>query len=182
MDRSSNSNSRILLALAAGSMAACVYPAAYTGTGVLNISGQPQLLSPVSVKLASCRRPATPNSEETGAPGDVGPVYAVLAIGNACRIEGSSVGSAFYPNVGGTCALDFAEGRQTVHVTSAFLRYGQNDQTVDPNYVEVEVGGDDVATGRHVLYRFSGAGVDADPSPPACPPEPVLQATTSTGR
>jgi hypothetical protein len=67
-------------------------------------------------------------------------------------------------------------------VTSAFLRYGQNGRNVDPSYVEVEVGGDDVATGRHVLYRFSRTGVDGDPSPGVCPPLPVYQARTSTGR
>jgi hypothetical protein len=162
--------------LAAGSIGGCVTASGYSGTGVLQISGQPALLTQVFVKLASCAGPppgasSSESDGPLGGPDEASQSYAVLSIGPACHIEGSSSGVDFRPTAGRTCALDFMEGRRTIRVTSAsmrFPRYRASPITEAHSEVEVEVGGQDVATGKFVLFRFTGSAINTDPDPAAC--------------
>ena len=47
------------------------------------------------------------------------------------------------------CTLAFADGPHTIRVTDATARFGRYR-------AEVRVGGDDVQSGAHMLYTFSG--------------------------
>jgi hypothetical protein len=110
--------------------------------------------------------------EDGRAPQPAAAPRAVLTLGDTCRIDGWAGGILFNPIVGSECTLAFAEGPETFRVTDVVTRYGQAGRGLDTDYLEVHIGGDDVATGRHVLYVFAGRAVDG--------PDPVLCASPAT--
>jgi hypothetical protein len=182
-----------VVAATAAASAGCSYPTAYYGTGLLNTSGEATLVAPQTVRIVSCDRTEATTRAADPSDWQRGPMtgsdqqaamisksYAVLALGDACRIEGTSFAGAFTPVSGNECTLTFAEGPRKLRVTSTLVRYGQTDRWRDPNalpnYVEVQVGGDDATTGRHLVYAFSGTAVTApaDSAPCAAAAEPRL--------
>jgi hypothetical protein len=188
-----------VLAAVAAASAGCSYPTAFYGTGLLSTSGEGTLVAPQTVRMLSCERSETTTTTRAADPAgsgwERGPTtgpdqvtattmtsksYAVLAFGDTCRIEGTWFGGSFTPVSGSQCTLAFAEGPRKVRVTNTIVRYGQTDRWRDPNstpnYVEVQVGGDDLATGRHLVYSFSGTAVAApdDSAPCAAAAAPQL--------
>lgn len=185
MARSGRWRRAVALALAAVLTDGCgdAVWAGYTGTGVLTVSGQPALLSPASVRVVTCPESTVPTRDtgEIAPPGgysaprqELTPAYfTIVAIGGACRLEGpsSADGADFAAVLGGICMLDFAEGKRTIRITSASLHRPRGD-SVNRDGLVVEVGGDDLRTGSHVLYQFRGqfrgSGADSDTVSAAC--------------
>ena len=102
--------------------------------------------------------------------------FEILTVGRQCAIAVTGQGDRFRPDVGGSCTLVFPGGPRTLRVTDAIARYGQTGGTyftgrsyIDPSVIQVDLGGDDVATGRHVLYRFSGRASDGPDLSAICP-------------
>jgi len=116
------------------------YGASYTGTGRLSASG------------LQAKRPPSPSYARALSP----------ALGDTCRVEGWAAGIAFDPIVGSACTLAFAKGPETFRVTDVVTRSGQAGRWVDTSYLEVQIGGDDVVSQRHVFYAFSGRARAAD--------------------
>ncbi|HSY23924.1 MAG TPA: hypothetical protein VK841_17470 [Polyangiaceae bacterium] len=174
----------------AATTTACVRPAGYSGMGALTISGQPALLTQVTVKVTSCvvSQPTHAGPESAGpldGPDAASLSYNVISIGPACRIVWIPSGIEDRPTGDETCALDFPEGRQTLRVTNVSMhipRYPRNGNVVGYYRAELEVGGQDLATGKYVLFQFKGSGIDTDPDPGACEKQPARQAMTSAAR
>jgi hypothetical protein len=128
----------------------------YAGTGSLSVSGsatQP-LLAFHSVHFDWCREPGTPEQE-----GYLG--FSIVTIGDGCVMVGTGGVSEFHADPGTVCTLTFPDGPHAIRVTDFAARFGVTSFAsgrtyLDPNYVEVALGGDDDATRTHVLYRFSG--------------------------
>jgi hypothetical protein len=51
--------------------------------------------------------------------------------------------------------LSFSDGELTLRVTDVNARHGHSGS-------QLEVGGDDVKSGEHALYRFSGRAISSD--------------------
>ena len=176
--------------LALATFGACAVPSRYAGTGVLMISGQESLLAPISVSVVSCRlavgsAPIAPDSvepprgQDTGAMGGLGTHeeaaeavrYTVVSIGSHCPIVEPTWNGEIRDPLSTPCMLDFAEGRRTIHLTRASFRYAESGRYVDASHAEVELGGDDVESGKYVLFRFAGSAVDARPDRSVCAEE-----------
>src|SRR5580700_8665100 len=123
----------VAVAIAAATTA-CVNPTGYSGMGALTISGQPALLTQVSVKFTSCvaSQPTHDGPESAGpldGPDAASLSYEVVSIGPACRIVWIPSGIEDRPTGDPTCALDFPEGRRSLRVTSVSMhvpRYARN--------------------------------------------------------
>jgi len=135
----------------------------YEGTGSLLVSGSPNgpLLASHNVSVSTCwfRKP---NNDE---PPDVMSPFSVLAIGDTCTLDDLSAGRRLQPVPGTTCALDFGDGKHAVRLTDFSRRYAFAGRIIDTSHIDIEMGGDDTTTGRHVLYRFSGSAQMATTEP-----------------
>ena len=162
--------------LAAGCVAA---PSGYAGTGSLSVSGattQP-LLASHSVRFGSCREPGDPDDPHMG--------FSIVTIGDACVMDGAGAPSDFHADPGTVCTLTFPDGPHAIRVTDFAARFGVTSSLsgrtlVDPNYIQVELGGDDAATGTHVLYRFSGNASTDTQWTPSCEAEQTKRARLVT--
>lgn len=139
-------------------------PTGYAGTGSLSVSGatsQP-LLASHSVRFRYCGDPGEAHTTL--------PAFSIVSIGDTCLMDGTGGPSDFRADPGTVCTLTFPDGPHAIRVTDFAARFGVTSfisgrTYVDPNYIQVELGGDDAATGTHVLYRFSGnASADGRPA------------------
>jgi hypothetical protein len=147
----------VLLAGVSVLAAGCVgVPSGYAGNGSLSVSGsttQP-LLAFHSVRFGSCRDPRYLQDEySTG--------FSIVTIGDACTMDGTGGPTDFHADPGTICTLTFPDGPHAIRVTDFAARFGVTSYVtgrtyVDPSYIQMELGGDDPATGTHVLYRFAG--------------------------
>jgi hypothetical protein len=91
--------------------------------------------------------------------------FSVLTIGDTCTLDDFSTGKRFHPVPGTTCTLDFGDGKHAVRLTDFSRRYASAGRRVDTEHIDIELGGDDATTGRHILYRFSGSAQMAATEP-----------------
>jgi hypothetical protein len=75
--------------------------------------------------------------------------FDIVAVGDRCFLTGFSRNGLWSANTRGTCTLNFADGPHTMRITDATVRFG-------PYRGDVRIGGDDVQSGAHMLYTFSG--------------------------
>ncbi len=136
----------------------------YRGTGTLQGSGAiAQSLATQQVVFSSCRD-LTVEDEETATivtspdlPTRRENTFSVLTIGDGCWIDGDGYGAGFFPVAGRLCRLHFPEGDRVLRVTDFTGHYGRTGSDI-----EFALGGDDVRTGLHALYRFAGRAVTPD--------------------
>jgi hypothetical protein len=128
--------------------AGCVQPNEYRGMGVFQASGALPLIAEQTLTMARCPQPS--------AYSDPTPTRDFMALGDECVLEGTAVTGGFSAD-GGTCTLDFKEGRRTLRVSTASVR-------VPPSRHDwgVTLTGEDVATGQQVLYRLTITRVAVD--------------------
>jgi hypothetical protein len=167
----------VLLVGVSSLLAGCVAaPSGYAGTGSLSVSGsttQP-LLASHSVHFGSCRDPGDPYNPLMG--------FSIVTIGDACVMDGTGEPSEFRADPGTVCTLTFSDRPHPIRVTDFAARFGVTSVVsgrtyIDPNYLQVELGGDDAATGTHVLYRFSGNASTDAPWTTACDAERTKRAS-----
>jgi hypothetical protein len=139
---------------------------AYVGTGSLQTSGAPASdIASHTVSVMDCDAVDKPQAAGAGelVSQPASPAFTVLRVGSDCIIDGVRSGSQVVGDTGGVCTLTFADGPRTLRVTDILVRYGisaDDSQGLesDPNLLEMTLGGDDVATGVHAVYRFKGGG------------------------
>jgi hypothetical protein len=100
-------------------------------------------------------------------------------------MDGTGAPSDFHADPDSVCTLTFPDGPHAIRVTDFAARYGVTSFVtgrtyVDPNYIQVELGGDDAATGTHVLYRFSGTASTDTQWKTSCEAEQAKRARRST--
>jgi hypothetical protein len=134
----------------------------YDGPGALRASGSPatELLGQ-SVAITHCPRDA-----ETRPPATQ---FAVLAIGDHCTLDVEGTLERMRPASNALCTLSFSHAEYTLRVTDVVIRYGDTvispayggtefaqQGDVETSYVWVQLGGDDIKSGAHASYSFSG--------------------------
>lgn len=158
---------------AAASLALCAACASgtgtYQGTGSLAVSGGamgPLLASHVAV-FADCPTSAIRDGTIEA--------FSVLSLGAGCVMDGYGNGPVFQPDRGTVCALQFADGEHALRVTDVSVQYGVTivggRAFSDEGHVLVELGGDDVKTGVHALYSFTGVNLEDPPPRVSCDDE-----------
>jgi hypothetical protein len=100
-------------------------------------------------------------------------------------MDGTGGPSDFHADPDTVCTLTFPDGPHAIRVTDFAARYGVTSFVtgrtyVDPNYIQVELGGDDAATDTHVLYRFSGTASTDTQWTTSCEAEQAKRARRST--
>jgi hypothetical protein len=128
----------------------CYSPAgAYRGTGALNVSGEASSqLASHTIEFVYC----ADDTDEAPRPS-----FFILAIGEQCVIDGIGSPYWFQADGGSVCTLAFQEGTHTLRLTDVRSSHGYGTFAID-------LGGDDVTTGQHAVYRFSGSHVsEAEP-------------------
>jgi hypothetical protein len=140
---------------------------AWLGTGLLAPSGEVTASARQVVRMADCRVVPKPSPRRWGQADDTPPphTYSVLALDSDCVIAAEE-GVSFSPKEGQMCALTVGGVRRVIRVTdvavrhplSRFARYGA--AFWNRHELDVHLGGDDVASGQHVAYEFSGRTVD----------------------
>ncbi|HEV3189714.1 MAG TPA: hypothetical protein VGY54_04410 [Polyangiaceae bacterium] len=119
----------------------------YVGTGSFAVSGEAESqLASHTIEFVDC----TDNNPDE----EPRPSFSILAIGEQCVIDGIGWPSVFQPDGGSVCKLAFQEGTHTVRVTDIRASGGMGKHAWGG--FAIDLGGDDEATGRHSVYRFSG--------------------------
>jgi hypothetical protein len=149
----------------------------WQGTALLAPSGEVTASATQRVRIADCRVVPKPVPRPWGQVDETPPphTYSVLALDRDCVIPADAASSSRAEG-GQLCALAVGGERRVIRVTDvavrhpsrSFTRYGGIQDWRD---LDVHLGGDDVASGQHVAFEFSGRLVD-DVAPPAiCSPE-----------
>jgi hypothetical protein len=86
------------------------------------------------------------------------PVTEIVTLGDGCQFFADPYWLVVQPAPGGMCTLTFPDGAHTLRVTD----YTFSRTESDARAVAIRVGGDDVTTGRHLLYQFNGSAVPRD--------------------
>jgi hypothetical protein len=160
----------------------------YSGTGSLAVSGTVPIMAAHVAVLRECPgQPVTFGYGQPVTPTSAAEPFDVLAVGAGCVIDGRIQGTAFYPDLGTTCRLRFAEGTRVLRVTDVSLEYAAGGDSfgrmrVDLGVVHVEVGGSDAATGARAVYHFSGTSVDEPSVFPSCDDERAKRSRPSAAR
>lgn len=147
---------------------------AWRGTSVLAPSGEVTASASQVVREASCRVVPNPAWRWAHHADDVPAVhtYSVLAIDSDC-VFAAEQGRSFTAEEGRTCALTVGGVRRVLRVTDveighSFVGYGRYGPIWNRGDVEIHLGGDDLETGRHLAYEFSGRIVDEVAPPAVC--------------
>lgn len=139
----------------------------YAGTGALAVNGDLNRVASQHAVVSEC--PGLAVGDDFAAP------FRILAIGDDCIINADGVIGPIQPDPDTVCRLRFSDGSHelrvtnvAVHVGSSFPHYVGRVSVVDISAALVEVGGDDVTTGKHAMYTFSGSIVQAVSSGAIC--------------
>jgi hypothetical protein len=149
----------------------------WQGTALVAPSGEVTASATQRVRIADCRVVPKPPPRPWASVDETPPphTYSVLALDRDCVIPVER--ASLSPTEGDPlCALSVGGERRVIRVTdvairhpvSGLTRYGARQNWRD---LDIHLGGDDVASGQHVAFVFSGRPVD-DLAPPAiCSPE-----------
>jgi hypothetical protein len=129
----------------------------YGGIGSVEVAGRPPLaLAHESVSITSCEVPRRSGGGYV--------MFAVLAIGERCSLEGAWDRGTFRAKTGGECTLPIPGREITIHVTDVVVRrpmFGARfGPEADNSSVDVQIGGTaatDRSPSEYVAFRFSGS-------------------------
>ena len=144
---------------------ACSHVAAYGGTASLQVSGVAgDQLAFQTVTFTSCRGSTLQQARgDTTSRDDRTDVFTIVALGDDCLLFGQALygdptWSTLQTGPANLCSLAFADGNHTLRVTDLAL-YFPGSRQYDYSFVVIRIGGDEVASGRHAVYEFSGRAV-----------------------
>ena len=148
---------------------------AWEGTGLLAPSGGVTSSATQVVRIAYCRVVPKPLARRWGQVDETPPphTFSVLAIDDECIIAATH-GLSFVPKEDQTCTLVVGGLRRAIRVTDVAAHYSPAGYTrygtavLDSHELEVRLGGDDVASGKHMAYEFSGRTIDEVAAPAIC--------------
>jgi hypothetical protein len=143
--------------LGACSCLGCSPVAAYGGTASLQVSGVAgDQLAFQTVTFTGCRGSLWRRSRgDTTIEDDPAERFTIVAIGDRCSFYADPMWSTIQPSPGHLCSLAFPDGNHTLHVTDYSFSFPR--AAYQGSSVVIHVNGDDVATGRHAAYQFSGS-------------------------